>query len=609
MEDSTSSFIGEELRNYIKLKRKRRWVNRFVVLSSGMLYYFKTPASLKPRCVISLVGCQVNNLGVEKREYILDISKPNHYSIKLAFPSQSEYNLWFMRLSSFAEQYKEDPDHVPSSCLHQEERKKMNRENLQLIEQLPIGEIPNLTKQQIEEIVGKKYVLIRSEGSGTYSECAGNKAENRSIAKYGQIGFIAGALIVSLISHFALGNALTGLCFALIVAVYYPHMISSKSASAAQKIQFKTTILINSGAGETLTALHDSPCRSLWEPYLHDCTDGSRMTFTYEVNGIQATQEVTRQFVKDGNIFYVIEKADNTIKNIFKVESKSKYGKMMSFVSHFGYFEENNSIVGNPSLLACLKNYVESNTIYLSNQQVSNQTTDKVDSDSDEEEETKIDDGPGLAITQPIPDEKKEMILQLNNEAVKAMQEAEKLAADSEGWEEIKLKVNTVKGSRRKAAGGLYIVRGEGDINRSAIEVIEYIKDINRKAEYDDMFESGYVIEKLTDEMEIAYQKYKKTGPVSSRDLCLLQRRFDLEGGKIVAIAMSTTHPNCPETKFVRAHLYLGCFVLTPVSPTVTHMVYMINVDIKGSIPKFIINSVQSDQALVVEKIRKNLAA
>ncbi|CAG9324174.1 unnamed protein product [Blepharisma stoltei] len=96
------------------------------------------------------------------------------------------------------------------------------------------------------------------------------------------------------------------------------------------------------------------------------------------------------------------------------------------------------------------------------------------------------------------------MILQLSNEAVKAMLEAEKLAADSEGWEEIKLKVKTVKASRRKAAGDLYIVRVEGDMNRPAIEIMKYIKDINRKVEYDDIFESGYIIGILNDEMEIA---------------------------------------------------------------------------------------------------------
>ncbi|CAG9324173.1 unnamed protein product [Blepharisma stoltei] len=89
----------------------------------------------------------------------------------------------------------------------------------------------------------------------------------------------------------------------------------------------------------------------------------------------------------------------------------------------------------------------------------------------------------------------------------------------------------------------------------------------------------------------------------------LYSKKVNLEGGKIVAIAMSTTHPNCPETNFVRAHLYLGCFMLMPVSPRVAHMVYMINIDFKGSIPKFILNSIRSDQALVVEKIRKNLSA
>lgn len=409
-------------------------------------------------------------------------------------------------------------------------------------------------------------------------------------------------------SHYSIGDALTGLCFGLIIGVYLSHSQRlSKSSIKSKKTFFKTSALINTGVGETLTALHDSHCRLVWEPFLFDTVDGNKSTLIYELDGKKIEQEISRQFFRDGLVYYVIEKTSKSIKNIFKIESKSKYGRIMSLVSHFGTIEDANPVIGNPSILSCLKGYVESNTVYLSNHHIPMNISDKAMSDEEDEEEDEKTDPLGLTLPLGISDEKREFIIQLNAEAVKAMQEADKLATESDGWEDIKLKVNTIRGSRRKAAGGLYIVRGEGDIPRPIADISNYIQEISNKSEYDEMFESGTVIETLSPEMEICYQKYKKQGPVSSRDLCLLQRRFELEDGKVIAIAYSTSHPNCPETKFVRAHLYLGCFVMTPVSPTITHIIYMINVDIKGSIPKFIINSVQTDQALVVEKIRKNM--
>ena len=121
------------------------------------------------------------------------------------------------------------------------------------------------------------------------------------------------------------------------------------------------------------------------------------------------------------------------------------------------------------------------------------------------------------------------------------------------------------------------------------------------------MYESGYIVETINESMEIVYQKYKSKGPVSARDFCLLQKRFDYPGGKVVAVATSITHKECPETKFVRAHLFMGCHFLTPTGPNTTLDVYMVYADIKGSVPKFIINSVQNDQAMLVDNLRNYL--
>lgn len=58
---------------------------------------------------------------------------------------------------------------------------------------------------------------------------------------------------------------------------------------------------------------------------------------------------------------------------------------------------------------------------------------------------------------------------------------------------------------RKPAPGGLYIIRGSCVVNRSIAEIVDYVKLIERKSEYDELFESGYVIETLNDETEIVY--------------------------------------------------------------------------------------------------------
>ena len=66
----------------------------------------------------------------------------------------------------------------------------------------------------------------------------------------------------------------------------------------------------------------------------------------------------------------------------------------------------------------------------------------------------------------------------------------------------------------------------------------------------------------------------------------MLQKSFEYPGEKVVVVATSIT---CPETKFVRANLFMGCHFLTPPGPNSTFDIQLIYVDIRGSVPKFIL--------------------
>ena len=371
--------------------------------------------------------------------------------------------------------------------------------------------------------------------------------------------------------------------------VYSLSNISEDKPVVDSKLHFRCSLLIKACIGEILTALHDTYCRQAWEPYLIDCNESTSIKLIYNFKSISYNQEIHRIFTKESSHFYLIEKSGQEIKNLFKIEPRNKHGEFQCLVCHYGSLDSNNSpLIGNADILSCLKTYVESTTVYVSNTEIAHEI------DSDEEEFN----NPSISIS-----ENDENSL-YNIDATRVLKEAEALMDDQEGWEDLKLKSQFVKGLRKKVAGGLFVIRGEGVINRTPSEIVDLLKDITKKGGYDSMFESGHVVETVNNSMEIVYQKYKSKGPVSARDFCLLQKRFEFPGGKIVAVATSIVHNECPETKFVRAHLFMGCHFLTPTGPNTTLDVYMVYVDIKGSVPKFIINSVQNDQAMLVENLR-----
>ncbi|OMJ90071.1 hypothetical protein SteCoe_7653 [Stentor coeruleus] len=177
------------------------------------------------------------------------------------------------------------------------------------------------------------------------------------------------------------------------------------------------------------------------------------------------------------------------------------------------------------------------------------------------------------------------------------------------GWEPISISSKTVKAYRRPAAAGLYIIKAEGEINRTPPEIVECLKDLDHKHLYDASFDKGHIVKLLADDIGIVYQRFKAIWPTSGRDFCLLQRKIDLEEGAIVAVAVSTQHPECPEVpECVRGVIHFGCHFMFPTGPNVTRMVYFLLLDVKGYIPAFVVNFTQSTQAMFVENLRIYLA-
>ena len=85
------------------------------------------------------------------------------------------------------------------------------------------------------------------------------------------------------------------------------------------------------------------------------------------------------------------------------------------------------------------------------------------------------------------------------------------------------------------------------------------------------------------------------------RDFCNLTHWEARPDGNIILIAKSVEHPKCPEAKpYVRATLHIGGWVLEPAPNNSTKVTYLMQTDINGSVPTFVVKKVTSQQGRIV---------
>ena len=89
--------------------------------------------------------------------------------------------------------------------------------------------------------------------------------------------------------------------------------------------------------------------------------------------------------------------------------------------------------------------------------------------------------------------------------------------------------------------------------------LLRFLDDLKIKAEYDDTFESGFVIHDLPFKASVSYQKYKKVMVVDPRDMILFTKTQWTSENEVFIIGQTMildSHP--PNKKIVRAESALG---------------------------------------------------
>lgn len=123
---------------------------------------------------------------------------------------------------------------------------------------------------------------------------------------------------------------------------------------------------------------------------------------------------------------------------------------------------------------------------------------------------------------------------------------------------------------------------------------------------WDEMYDTGEVIEQIDPNTTIGYAAFKAPWPVSGRDFCTIGRSIVNPDGSILVYHADYQHPKAPKKKgLVRGELIYSALYAKPIpgNPSKSEVIYAVGSNPKGSLPTNIVNAVNVKQPLCVARI------
>lgn len=166
---------------------------------------------------------------------------------------------------------------------------------------------------------------------------------------------------------------------------------------------------------------------------------------------------------------------------------------------------------------------------------------------------------------------------------------------------------------QRTTEDGLSSVKATAIIDRTANQIFRAIGDNKYRHLYDSMFDCSHFIERIADQTYIAYHKTKKIQIVQPRDFVLVLHANKTPEGTIYAIVRHANRDDMVPTEkgVTRGALPLGGWMLEPVKgdPSKTKCYYIAEIDLKGSVPGFIMKLAIKQQGRQAVKMRRCVEA
>ena len=150
------------------------------------------------------------------------------------------------------------------------------------------------------------------------------------------------------------------------------------------------------------------------------------------------------------------------------------------------------------------------------------------------------------------------------------------------------------------------IIRSIGIIKHTPEEIAVYLQDNTTKKQWDGMLIASNPVKVFEGSFKIMYESFSAPWPVSNRDFVYACRTIERSDG--LMLVGKSIDAGVPEKDgLVRGEVIASAFYLKRIGENLTEVTYIVSVDPKGMIPKFIVNLVGKKQCSNVNKIRDAL--
>jgi hypothetical protein len=155
-------------------------------------------------------------------------------------------------------------------------------------------------------------------------------------------------------------------------------------------------------------------------------------------------------------------------------------------------------------------------------------------------------------------------------------------------------------------------VKGHATIQAPLAKVVAAIRNSPRKVEWADRCAEARIIRQITRTERIEYTRGSAPWPVKDREfLVRADLEIDVASRTVTGKSTSVEDPEAPPNpKYVRGHVYYANFVAKPAAGgAATDLLIEIQSDLKGALPKWLVNYLQKMwPRKTIEGLRKQAA-
>ena len=177
----------------------------------------------------------------------------------------------------------------------------------------------------------------------------------------------------------------------------------------------------------------------------------------------------------------------------------------------------------------------------------------------------------------------------------------ESLTASAE-WDDLG-ENDGVFGSQIVRPSGHQLIKATGVIKRSLEEVYDFLCDLSKKKIWDEMLLENREVLSFNSTLKVFYELFHAPWPISNRDFVYVADAIKRDDGMLL-IGKSIEGIVPTVRKVVRGEVYASGFYLKRLQENITELTYLVSVDPKGMLPKFIKNELGRRQCSNVNKIR-----